>query len=417
MPPHPPEPELPDFELPPDNRPRWFLFALVLLAAIGVAAYFLYQVDARHKIAVAAIPARDEAKLAQLPEIFRTRLADAERRVRDGHGQEAVEALAGLARLYQANGFSKEASQIHPALIRLDPKDARWPFLQAVLLADGNRIDEALPFFENARALAPNRIALRLRLADALLQKHQNTRAAALCNSVIADDPGNLHAILGLARADIAAQNWPAARAQLQLAAGLRPDCAEPWNLLAAVREKLGEPAAAQIARDRAKKARALPPPSDDWLESLADDCYDARQIRAAASLARLSGDSTRARTLLERALSFAPDDAGTHRELGELLAALGPENRKSARAHLQFATEHAPHDAAAWAALMAFDNDAGDTRAALDDALLALAYCPKSPAVRREYARALKAAGEDEAARFQLQEAQRLDGAAADVK
>ncbi len=397
----------PDFELPPDNRPRWFKYVFAFLAVGIVAALFLQNLGTRQKTLAGAIPERPAAALASFPQILGARIADAEHRAAGEYSHESITALAELARLYHANGFPAQASQIYPALIRLDPKNPRWPFLQAAILADLGRPGEAIPLLQSACALAPDRTTLRLRLADLLLETGRPAEAAALYRAVMVDDPGSLSAILGLARIDIASQSWISARLRLILATELHPDFTDPWNLLATVHEKLNQPGDAQKNRDRAKNTRAFHPPDDEWLGLLADDCYDAAQVRAAAVRAQSAGDTLRAIALLNHALDFAPDDAATHRQLGELHAALG--DAAQARARLEHATRLAPSDAAAWTSLIALSNATGDTATAIDDAVLALAHCPQSAAVRREYARALKAAGNLDAALRQFQETRRL--------
>lgn len=404
---HTPAPPEPDFELPPDTRPRWFLFGLVLIAAIGTAAYVWSRLDQRHELVTDAIPKPEGAALARHPGVLRARLSEAEQTARTAHGQTAIDALAALAHLYHANAFFEEASHIYSALIRLEPKNPRWPCLRATILANRGQLDEALPLFETAHKLDPNRVPLCLQLADALSKAGQTARASTLYNSVIAGDPGNPHALLGLARLDIAAQNWNAARPRLELAAALHPGTADPWTLLATIHEKLGQPDATQTDLARAKKSRALPPPPDDWTDSFANDCYDANQVRAAADTARSKGDRARARALLDHALGFAPGDAATHRQLGTLLSDLG--SRAEAREHLRRAAELAPTDADAWTSLLALDNNTGNTTGALDNALLALAHCPQSGGLRHEYARALKTSGNLRGALFQFQEARRL--------
>jgi Flp pilus assembly protein TadD len=185
------------------------------------------------------------------------------------------------------------------------------------------------------------------------------------------------------------------------------PDFQAGWNVLANVRERLNDPAGATAARAYAASARRFRDPPDPWIDELIDDCYDADRLCVVASVAAIGGQTARARTLLERALTLAPDEAQVHAQLGQLLMKAREYTR--ARVHLEKALALAPDQSDNWVQLYLLLNTVGDAASAERILADGLARWPDSPALHLEKGRRLKAAGRYDEALAALEESARL--------
>lgn len=99
-----------------------------------------------------------------------------------------------------AHEFKQEAADCFAVAARLDPKDARWPYLggRAFRLTDPQR---TRPLFEQAVAICGNQPAApRLALAELLLEIFDLDAAEAQINAYLATDRGNPRARLAQAR-------------------------------------------------------------------------------------------------------------------------------------------------------------------------------------------------------------------------
>lgn len=351
----------------------------------------------------AAIPGQPD--LSNWPAELRAQLASCEARVRSGSGR--IAALGELSQVYHANGFLDEAGRGYRVLLRADPRNPRWPHLLAHIVSGYGESVEAQSLFHRAVSLAPDYLPARLRLADVLLKTGAAAAAGEQYAVVLQREPQNPYALLGLARCDIAADRWTDARARLQAAAGANPDFQSAWNVLAAVHDHLGDATAAAAARKTAERATRFREPADPWLNELTFACYDVARLCVAATVSRDAGDARTTRSLLERAVNLAPDDAASHALLGTFLT----EIRDFAKAgeHLERAVALAPLIPENWLALVTLRKSTGDGTA-LDRALAAgLAQCPDSYALHLEHGRRLKALGRPDEAQAEFARCRRL--------
>jgi tetratricopeptide (TPR) repeat protein len=384
--------------------------AAAIAAGLALAGGWIWRVGELRRAVVAALPAVPD--LAGGSAELKSRLDDAERRARSGW--RPVEALRELTRLYHANGFYAEAMQAYAKLLEVDATDPRWPHLQAGLLSGYGRLDEALPLLRRAMTLAPDYLPAHVRLGDALLKINRPAEAAQIYQAVLARDPDNLYAQLGLARLDMDAERWDAARDRLQRLVTAHPGFGSAWFLLATVDENRGDQAQAKADRERVGlngRFREMP---DPWTDELMEDCYDVYRLRVVAGAAAGAGETDTARRWLERALVLAPTDATAERQLGNLLAKA--DQLAEARRHLERAAALAPADADNWNYLIALLNTLGDDRAAEQALVTGLANCPQSPGLHFERGRRLAAAGRVGEAVVELQTARRLRPEAANA-
>lgn len=386
----------------PPRRRRWLvpaLLAAALLACAGLAA----RAALRRGTVVAALPPRPD--MGALPPEFASQVDDSEQLARTY--PHAVGGLVALSRLYQANGFYNEALQCYAALRRLEPREARWPHLEANILAQFGRQDDALPREEAAVRLAPGYVPARLRLGDELLVANRVAESVAAYSEVLAQAPDDPYALLGLAKADIIAGAWGKARDRLLHTKAVHPDFIGGLSTLVTVDEHLGNQAEADEVKGiiGRREFKDLP---DPWVDGLMDDCFDSYRLSVAASVASLSGNQPGAEQMLERAIAFAPKSSSFHRQLAVMLTHDG--NFPSAVEHLQRAVAINPADFDSWLVLyqaLAAMHQPGPAAQALH---AGLSNCPGAASLHIEEAKRLSDAGDKEGAIAQYREAFRLN-------
>ena len=370
------------------NRRRTVGFiAAAALGGLAAAGYLWWRVGAQRAIVAAGIPHRPD--LRALPAEMPRRVAACERRAQAG--PDRIVALGELSRLYHANGFFPEASQCYQGLLQVDAADPHWPYRLAIILAGYGRLDDALPLWRQAVKLAPDYVPARLRLGDTLLKTNQNTEAAKVYGAVLERESRNPYALLGLARIDVDAGRWEAARERLEVVVQ-QSNFGIGYDLLPTVYEHLCEAGRAEAIRARQKASGAFYDVPDPWIDDLVYDCYDTYRISAAAGTADHAGDTRAAIRILERALTLAPDQAVFQYQMAGLY--LRVREYSTARRHFERSIELAPDFSDGWAQLTDLLMKLGDP-AASDRALAdGLAHCPKSPGLHLECGRRLDAAG-----------------------
>ena len=355
-----------------------------------------------HAVVARSLPARPD--LHSWPAELQTRADRAEAGAR-GYFRPAV-ALAELSRLYHANGFFDEANACYEGLQRAQPHEPRWPHLEASILAGNGQLDQALPLFRRAVALAPDYLPARLRLADTLLKSNQTAEAAQVYGEVLAQHREEPYALLGLARCALAVGDWDKARDYAQRSLAANPDFIGGLIFAATVDEHFGAVAEVKAVRARASTKEYVEL-SDPWLDGVIDDCYDPYRLSVAAAVALAHDDTATAERWLQRAIDFSAKSAAYHRQLANLYVRL--KNNPAARQHFQEATRLEPTDSDAWAFLVNLLNSTGDRLAAYRAVVAGLASCPDSRALHYAYGHMLTEDGRFPEAMVQLREAKRL--------
>lgn len=380
-------------------RPLRTILIISAVTAAAVLAWMEWKMVERHALIGSSLPARPA--LAAWPAELTREIAAAESEAKSYRHSAA--GLETLGRLYHANGFYNEAMQCYAALQGIAPTDAHWPYFQSSILADFGRLEEARPFAERAVRLAPTYLPAHLRLAEVLFKSNQTAAAAKSYQEVAQRESGNVYALLGLAKCDIAKGDWTTARDRLRAALKIDPDFIGALSLLVTVSEHFDDRTEAAALNARIGKKEFVDY-RDPWLESLFDVCYDPYRLSVAASMANFAGDLPAARRWLERAIGLAPK-AGTYcRQLGDILLQGGklPEARK----YLERAVELTPGDSDAWSLLATLFTAANDPAAAMRTLIAGLAQCPQSAALHHAYGEKLAAAGRDAEAIVQFQAA-----------
>jgi len=315
----------------------------------------------------------------------------------------SVRGLIKLSRLYHANGDYNQALQCYAGLRRLEPGNAKWPHLEANLLALYGRMEDAIPREARAVALAPDYVPARLRLAGEYQKSGRWKEARAAFNEVLTRSKDNPYALLGIALCDIQNDDWHGASDSLRRAIGANPEFIGAMSLMVTVYDHFGDDEHAEALRQIIGR-REFIDLEDPWLDELMDDCYDAYRISVVAAVQNFAGHSDVALALLRRSIELEPKASTYHRQYGNFLFKDGilPE----ARSQLETAVELNATDNDAWLLLYQVEQAMQDMPAATATLTQALANCPKSASLHLERAHLMRAQGQVEAEAHELHEA-----------
>jgi tetratricopeptide (TPR) repeat protein len=369
-------------------KTRFIVLAGLALVAAAGGAWWWQRTAAVRAIVAAVLPPVPDVGAA--PAVLQDRVAAAEARA---HGHLAPQAgLAELSRLYHANGFLAEAMQCYAGLEKLAPADPHWLHLHASILAGFGEIEPAIGMWRQVIKLAPDYVPARLRLGDCLLKSNHPIEAAAAYDDVLKLDPANSYALLGLARIDLEAGRWEAARTRLETVVR-QTNFNLGYDLIVSLYERLGQKDRAEAIRASAKASGAYRDAPDPWLDGLLADCLDPYRLALSAGVAARAGEPAVAVGLLQRAIELAPGDVSTHFQLGTLSVALG--DLKTGREQLELCTTLSPQFADGWAHLSALQAQQGEVAAAARTLATGLATCPNSPALHLMHAHDLQKSGQ----------------------
>ncbi len=361
-------------------RPKLLSFALLGVLSVALGGWLLWHARADQRRWAALRPALPAAVGTAAPGLD-ARLAQCAA----GFASWPVDraALADFSQLCHANGLLPEAIRGYQALLVVDPTNARWPHLLAEILTGFGRMDEALPLLQKAAELAPTQPVLWQRLGEARLKNNQLVEAGAAFAEVLRLQPGNVHALFGLARCDLQAGRLTAARSRLQEAVAADPKFPGAPSLLATVFERLGNPAAAEAARKSVSGDGRYTEMPDPLAVDLAVYGHNPYALLVAASAEVADGHAAAAIPLLERALALDPADARLYRQLARARGRLG--DIAAARTAFERAVALDPKDEKIRSELISLLREQHD-RAALEQVVAAgLAATPDSASLHFE--------------------------------
>jgi len=312
----------------------------------------------------------------------------------------SVRGLIKLSRLYHANGDYDQALQCYAALRRLEPGNAKWPHLEANLVALYGRMEDAIPREARAVELAPDYVPARLRLAAEYQKSGHGKEARAAFNEVLTRAKDNPYALLGIALCDVQDDDWHGASDALRRAIGANPEFIGAMSLMVTVYDHFGDDEHAEALRQTIGR-REFIDLEDPWQDELMDDCYDAYRISVVAAVQNFAGHSDVALALLRRSIELEPQASTYHRQYGNLLFKGGilPE----ARSELETAVQLNATDNDAWLLLYQVEQAMQDMPAASATLMRALANCPKSASLHLERAHLMRAQGNVEAEAYEL--------------
>jgi tetratricopeptide (TPR) repeat protein len=255
-----------------------------------------------------------------------------------------------LGMVFRAHDFAEESNHCFREAERLNPRDARWPYLQGltVVLTDP---EAGIPYLERAvERCGDEPLAPRLRLAEVLLERGRLQEAQSHLEQALGRQPDNLRARLGLGRLALLREQW---RAGLEPLAACQEDGharrlahtlqAEAWG-------RLGEAERARAEQDQAAKL----PEDERWPDPFVDEVLRLqRGLRARLETAdglKRGGRSEQALELLKDTADKYPRSVKAHLLLGEVYLQLGrPDLAEPSYRH---AVQADPDAAEAWFSL-----------------------------------------------------------------
>jgi cytochrome c-type biogenesis protein CcmH/NrfG len=104
-----------------------------------------------------------------------------------------------LGKVLVAHSYYDEANTCFIRAQELDPRDPRWPYLHGLTLRFSDT-DRAIAQIQRAVQLQGDAPAMRLRLAEALLEQGRLDEAEEQYRRLLDLDPGNPRGFLGLGR-------------------------------------------------------------------------------------------------------------------------------------------------------------------------------------------------------------------------
>lgn len=381
----------------------WIAGILVLAGLVAGGRWF--RQDRASRAVWRAVQPRTPDLEGRPPEL-RSRIQKCETRL-EGWPPD-VAALGELSRLYLANGFLREAEHGLRALLQRDPENAHWAHSLAGVMANTGRLEEAIPLWQTVARLAPEYVPAQLKLGEALLKTNRAAEAAAVYREVLGRSRDNPYALLGLARIELDAGHWTAAREPLEKAIAVDPLFSAAHSLLATVATQLGDTGTAERESQRASALGRFKEGPDPWGDELRDECYDVYGLQVIASSIASTGGGREALPPLQRALQLAPGNPQTHRQLGKLYSQL--RDWPAARKELETAIALQPTEPAAYLDLVNVDRATNDLPAAFRLLQQGLEKCPKAAGLHYELALALIADKRSEEALIPLQKARELD-------
>tara|TARA_B100000212_G_C27384875_1_gene538835 strand:+ start:7369 stop:8328 length:960 start_codon:yes stop_codon:yes gene_type:complete len=215
---------------------------------------------------------------------------------------ERVTALGRLGEIYFANGFYGEATQCFAALMKIAPKEPRWPYFMGLASRDYQDKSVAIRSFERALLLDTNYPSIRYELGMAFVDSGHILDSIVHFESLTQLKEWAPWAYYGLARGLAIEEGYDKALEFIERAIELDQDVkefysfAEELMLYRGDRAKIEEVQAIKNALSYEKR------PFDLWFQGLWDCCYDTFRLLRLAEAEALAGNRDRSLEILAKA-------------------------------------------------------------------------------------------------------------------
>jgi len=278
-----------------------------IIAGGALSARFLLRQREREAIALSGVAAAPD--LSRWPAELAAQISRENSAV--ATARSPAEPLARLAALYCANGFAQEGEQALAALRRLDPANARWPYLQADLRLRAGDQEGAEREFRAALERSPGYAPGWLRLGELQQGLGELDRARESFAKALAADPQGVWAqydsIFFEAQHGSGADSQ---RARLAALAGAHPEVKEVHELLADLLAAARDPSGAARERQLAARSELNMGTADPWIDELSGRCFDSNRLVLRGIEMRREGRFGEAEALFKRAVQLAPQVA-----------------------------------------------------------------------------------------------------------
>lgn len=309
-------------------RRLWPLAAFCLLASLTIMGMIEILSRARINVVLDRLP--EVPPLSQRSQSLREKIYKADAQVRKklaevGAKKEFGEAVGHMGRLYQANQFYDHALSCYRLAMEYDEQSAVWFYLTASIHQQRGETESMIGFLEQTLRLSSNYSPAVLKLADTYFKAGETRKAKVYYERRLALTPGDPHALLGLARMALDADQWDEAEIQLQKAISSDSQFGDALRLMAQIHEYRGRTAEMQKTLDLATDSTRFRPASDPWIDDLDDLCYDPEQllVLGSKSLAELDME-TAIKKHIAKALEIDPENPEANLTMGKALLMAG---------------------------------------------------------------------------------------------
>lgn len=270
-----------------------------------------------------------------------------------------------------AYGFDEAAGVAFANARRLQPEEPRWPYFLGIIAQDAGDPETAAAHFERVLDLAPDALAARVHLAEALRAQERQADADALLAEVIdvSGDHPTANFLLGLSALDRGDASSAAERFEIVLDG--QPGASSVYNPLAQAYRQLGRTSAAEAAL--AKRGSGPVRLDDPWMREVIGMRREATAILSQGSQLAQQGRLDEALAVFERAVEADPESASAQLSRASTLADLGRDADAVAAFHEALALDPSSRQSRVGLAIVL--DRIGETDAALAqlDAALAL--------------------------------------------
>jgi tetratricopeptide (TPR) repeat protein len=294
------------------RRALWAIGSFVALLGVAALAWRFWPSETPQP------PALDPTGVD--PVVWRT--VEAARREAQ-QSPKSARAWGRLGMVLLAHQFRDESIVCLARAEHLDPRDARWPYYQALAMRRSDP-ETAIACLRRAVAASDEFDGPLLLLAELLAQNGQDDEARTLFQRVLHHWPDHNRAHLGLARLALEGDDLPLCRAHL-LPALDDPHARKAASaLLAEVEQRRGDRAAAEEALSRARRSPDDLPWSDPLVENVQDRVVGLLEVVTRAAALLQQKQAAQAIPLLQRAIADYPDSSWARILLGRAYLASG---------------------------------------------------------------------------------------------
>lgn len=232
-------------------------------------------------------------------------------------------ALGELGMYYYAADSPLAAIPCFERAASIEPSSLRWWYylgLSFLGAYDAERAEEA---FTKAAATDEKYAPVLVELAELKLRRDVNA-AQPLFERVLAVNPQETRALVGLAECKIEKGDYEAARALLKEALNLAPKYAAAHVAMTTVLQKLGQEDEARAHQEETKFGGQPPLTSDPLLVELLSRSGGGQDLLVLAERLARAGQISQAISMLQQAIDRNESDLGVRHALGVLLSIRG---------------------------------------------------------------------------------------------
>jgi tetratricopeptide (TPR) repeat protein len=290
----------------PKRNPKRRLFWIILAAVVAAGLIWLMLTMLGFWRIARELPVVADG--GRKSDLFRTRYGEFVRRGRSLPPD--AQKIGDLGKFLQANLHFAEAESCYRIAVRLEPRNPRWYYYQAIIAMKRGEGGAVVDLLRRVRTLAPDYGPAALKVADGNFKIGKHEEAEAGYRALVDRPDEAPYAYLGLARVAIARDRWDLAQGFLEKAIGSHPEFGAAHRMLATVHEHYGRLEEMGRSRDRSGIYRTGEV-VDPWMEELDALYCDSDELMRLADSELQAQRYTRAYRLFKQALEMDPANIG----------------------------------------------------------------------------------------------------------